>query len=268
MIISGEIHKIAARLKLRPGQIEKDYVLGWILKGISENKFLREIIIFKGGTAIRKIYVKDYRLSEDLDFTYTEESMNEFEIKRQFELMSEWVKEESRIELRMTNENVNNFGNYSFYLEYTGPLGGTKNSVKVDISVNEMLCNNPEEIEIKEEYTDLSEIFKIQSYTINEILSEKMRSLMQRTAPRDLYDLWYLFEQEGYDITEYIFDFNKKAEFKDLNPLDFVSTVEGKKEKFKRSWKNELENQINDVPDFEDIWRDLNKHFRKFNKAT
>ena len=39
MINSGEIHKIAARLRLRPGQIEKDYVLGWILKGISENKF-------------------------------------------------------------------------------------------------------------------------------------------------------------------------------------------------------------------------------------
>ncbi len=240
--------------------------LGWILKGISENGFLKEKLIFKGGTAIRKIYVKDYRLSEDLDFTYKEENMNESEVKRQIELMSEWVKEESRIELRMKNENINNFGNYSFYLEYTGPLGGTKHSVKVDISDKEMLCNNPEEMEIKEEYSDLSEIFKIQSYTINEILSEKMRSLMQRTAPRDLYDLWYLLEQEGYDITEYIFDFNKKAKFKNLNPLDFISTVEEKKEKFKSSWKSQLENQMNDVPDFEKIWRTLNKHFRKFNK--
>lgn len=67
MIISGEIHKIAARLKLRPGQIEKDYVLGWILRGISKNGFLKDKLIFKGGTAIRKIYVKDYRLSENLD---------------------------------------------------------------------------------------------------------------------------------------------------------------------------------------------------------
>lgn len=268
MINSGEIHKIAARLRLRPGQIEKDYVLGWILKGISENKFLREILIFKGGTAIRKIYVKDYRLSEDLDFTYKDVSMNESEIKRQFEMMSEWVREESRIDLKITNENVNSFGNYTFYLEYTGPLGGTKNSVKVDISVKEMLCNKPEEMEINEEYSDLFEPFKIQSYTINEIISEKMRSLMQRTAPRDLYDLWYLFDQEGYDITKYIFDFNKKAEFKGLNPIDFVSTVEGKKEKFNSSWKSQLENQMNDVPHFEEVWRILNKHFRKFNKAT
>jgi len=268
MINSGEIHKIAARLRLRPGQIEKDYVLGWILRGISENSFLIDKLIFKGGTAIRKIYVKDYRLSEDLDFTYKDESMKESEVKRQFELMSEWVREESRIELRMTNENVNSFGNYTFYLEYTGPLGGTKNSVKVDISVKEMLCNKPEEMEINEEYSDLYEPFKIQSYTINEIISEKMRSLMQRTAPRDLYDLWYLFEQEGYDITEYIFDFNKKAEFKDLNPLDFVTTVEGKKETYKRSWESQLENQMNDVPEFEDMWRVLNKHFRKFDKTT
>jgi len=40
MIKSGEIQKIAGILKLRDTQIEKDYILGWVLKGISNNDFL------------------------------------------------------------------------------------------------------------------------------------------------------------------------------------------------------------------------------------
>ena len=67
---------------LRDTQIEKDYVIGWVLKGISNNKFLLESLVFKGGTALRKIYFTEYRLSEDLDFTFngkdfTSEYINE-----------------------------------------------------------------------------------------------------------------------------------------------------------------------------------------------
>ena len=69
MILPGEVQKIASRLKIRDTQIEKDYIIGWLLNGISKNGYLRENLIFKGGTALRKIFFSDYRLSEDLDFT-------------------------------------------------------------------------------------------------------------------------------------------------------------------------------------------------------
>jgi len=61
------------KLGIRDTQIEKDYVIGWVLNGISNNEYLRERLIFKGGTALRKIYFHDYRLSEDLDFTFNGE---------------------------------------------------------------------------------------------------------------------------------------------------------------------------------------------------
>ena len=70
MITQGEIQQIANRLGIRDTQIEKDYVIGWILKGISAFKYLKERLLFKGGTALRKIYFHDYRLSEDMDFTF------------------------------------------------------------------------------------------------------------------------------------------------------------------------------------------------------
>ena len=49
--------------------IERDYLLSWILAGISQVPALSDTLVFKGGTALRKCYFDDYRFSEDLDFT-------------------------------------------------------------------------------------------------------------------------------------------------------------------------------------------------------
>ena len=49
--------------------LERDYVLSWILAGMSDVKALHESLVFKGGTALKKCYFGDYRFSEDLDFS-------------------------------------------------------------------------------------------------------------------------------------------------------------------------------------------------------
>lgn len=49
--------------------LERDYVLSWILAGISRHERLCETLVFKGGTALKKCYFGDYRFSEDLDFS-------------------------------------------------------------------------------------------------------------------------------------------------------------------------------------------------------
>lgn len=63
-----------ARIKVGlPWEIlERDYLLSWILAGISQVKDLRETLVFKGGTALKKCYFGDYRFSEDLDFSSLE----------------------------------------------------------------------------------------------------------------------------------------------------------------------------------------------------
>ncbi len=256
-----------AVLGLRDTQIEKDYVIGWVLKGISNNDFLKDKLVFKGGTALRKIYFRDYRLSEDLDFTCSETDYPSKEIKKNFTEMIEWIRNESRINLNIQDEDET-FNN--FYLGYTGPLGGkgANKNIKVDIADDEILCNEPVEKLVMNEYSDLQDEYKMLCYTIGEIVSEKMRSLMQRTMPRDLYDIWNLFENENYNIEDYVFDFQKKTEFKKLNPNNFIEMIQSKKETFKRLWEANLVNQIIEVPDFEDVWRRLGKHWRKFEKVS
>ena len=62
-----------ARTRLgMPWQVlERDYVLSWVLAGLAQVDALRETIVFKGGTALKKCYFGDYRFSEDLDFSGT-----------------------------------------------------------------------------------------------------------------------------------------------------------------------------------------------------
>src|SRR5471030_2216003 len=49
--------------------IEKDYALSYVLAGIAKQPELSHSLIFKGGTALKKIFFGDYRFSEDLDFS-------------------------------------------------------------------------------------------------------------------------------------------------------------------------------------------------------
>lgn len=266
MITPGEIQKIASIHGLRDTQIEKDYVIGWILFGISKNDNLKSELAFKGGTAIRKFYIKDYRLSEDLDFTYVNGKMVEKFLKDEFENALGWVKKESRINLELRNDKLHKTGNFNFYIGYVGPLGGKieNKDIKIDICDNEKMCNKTHKLSAINEYSDLREPYEIECYTIKEIISEKLRSLMQRTMPRDLYDLWYFLENENKDILDYVSDFQEKTKFKNLVPDKFVEIVTGKVIKYESNWEKNLEMQIKEIPDFKKVWRELSRHFKKF----
>ena len=61
MIKPGEIQKKATAVKVRDQQIEKDYILSWILQGVAQNKDLNKNLVFKGGTVLKKVYFEDYR---------------------------------------------------------------------------------------------------------------------------------------------------------------------------------------------------------------
>lgn len=91
---------------------------------------------------------------------------------------------------------------------------------------------------------------------------------MQRTAPRDLYDIWYLLEENGGNIEDYIFDFQKKAEHKKIDYAKLVEVVNNKEAIFRKQWEQQLINQIQDVPNFDDVWRQLGKHWKSFNKSV
>jgi uncharacterized protein len=265
MIKPGEIQKYATKSKVKDGQIEKDYVLSWILYGISQNKFLSENLIFKGGTVLKKVYFEDYRFSEDLDFTLKDNNISNEQIFQAFNSLIAFVKDEANIQLARNPETEFDSGNVNFYISYGGPLGGAfgKKDLKIDITRNEILCFDVVPHDIYRSYSDLDSRFQVKCYSKQEVLAEKMRSLMERTQPRDIYDLWYLLEIDGLNISEIRNEFRKKVEHKGLNPDDFISKVTEKESKYKSMWEKYLSNQIHDLPEFDCVFRDLMKHLRQ-----
>lgn len=268
MIQPGEIQSKAGKEGVRDTQIEKDYVISWVTYGIANHPFLKENLIFKGGTVLKKVYFHHYRLSEDLDFTCRGNALDMAVIKNAFNELIEWVYDESRLSLSIQNETQHDTGNYNFYLSYIGPLGGAgaNKDIKVDISQDELIYNAPEEKHIIRTYSDIEQEYSILCYPLGEVIAEKMRSIMQRTAPRDIYDLWHLFEIEGHEIEDHIFAFQDKAKHKGYDPNKLIKVIDQKEETFARHWKEHLANQVTAIPNFNDVWRELGKHWRKYQK--
>ena len=62
MIDRREILETATRMSLRPHVVEKDYVLGWMLAGIGAHPALSDNWLFKGGTCLNKVLLRDLSL--------------------------------------------------------------------------------------------------------------------------------------------------------------------------------------------------------------
>jgi hypothetical protein len=65
MISRSELQRLANRENVALGTLEKDYLLTEALKALSRVISLSDILVFKGGITLRKIYFTDWRYSED-----------------------------------------------------------------------------------------------------------------------------------------------------------------------------------------------------------
>ncbi|MDN5201222.1 nucleotidyl transferase AbiEii/AbiGii toxin family protein [Fulvivirgaceae bacterium BMA10] len=267
MIKPREIHRKADALKVSDKQVEKDYVITWVLFGVSENKILRDALAFKGGTVLKKAYFDDYRYSEDLDFTLLEETLTNDTIVSEFQKLLQWVTEETDMEFQITKEKLHKeSGSLKFFFDYVAPLDGRMGSrdIKVDVTRNEQLEFELQNCSIFTNYSDIeNENFHIKCYSLSEVVIEKMTAIMGRTIPRDVYDLWYLLEMEGMDIDDHFIEFESKAKNKGHDPQEFRFKLDNKVKKYDSAWSNSLNSQIHDLPPFDQVLRELNQHLRK-----
>ncbi len=264
MIKPGEIQKKARAAGVRDQQIEKDYILSWILEGVALHNELSIAIVFKGGTVLKKVYFEDYRFSEDLDFTLIDDSLSNQQIFDYFNEVFEYVRGEANIPLEIIDNNEHEDGGINFYISYIGPLGGmgTNKRVKVDISRSEQLQFKPVLQNVFPAYSD-QERHKLHCYTLEEILVEKLRSIMQRMQARDFYDIWFLLEIQGLDIDFYRNEFIAKCESKNLNPQDFFKKLKLRLPQYKARWQKSMKEQIHDLPEFEQVEREVKRHLKK-----
>ena len=100
MIDRQEILERAGELSLAAHVVEKDYVLGWLLAGISAHPVIGDSWIFKGGTCLKKVYFETYRFSEDLDFTLRDAGhLDDGFLRQVLGEVADWVYDAAGIEM-------------------------------------------------------------------------------------------------------------------------------------------------------------------------
>jgi len=149
-----------------------------------------ENIFFKGGTAIRFL-LHSFRFSEDLDFTATD-TKNEIE-----NLLLEtfnFFKKNTSPNLEFRKEKVlRRFAEESLKYRFLffPQNSNQKVSIRIDVSFREKPIMKKQSVLVPLDYPIVPYPLVVHLGK-EEILAEKVRALMTRSKPRDLFDLWFL----------------------------------------------------------------------------
>lgn len=274
MILKNEILEKARQSGLTPHVIEKDYVLGWILGAISQERDLQESWVFKGGTCLKKCYFDTYRMSEDLDFTLKDSSHLSLDfLKSTFSRIRKWVYNmsgiiipEDRISFDFYENPRGNIG-CEGRIYYQGPIAPSSPKqtprIKLDLSSDEVLVEKPVLRGVDHPFSDKpNNNFNVLSYSYLEIFAEKIRALSDRARPRDLYDVIHFFRRPESDdlFLEIERVLTKKCEFKNL-PFPTFPLLQDHKNFCEFGWLDQLGHQLPVLPSFESFWNDLRPFF-------
>jgi len=276
-----EIADFSREFGLTANVIEKDYMLGWLLAGISNHSELNASWAFKGGTCLKKCYFETYRFSEDLDFTLTEaEHQDEGFLVSAFKEIAGWVYDASGIEVprELIRFDVykNPRGKISVQgrIAYRGPLrpGGDLPRIKLDLTDDEVLVLDPVSREVFHPYSDTPEGgIHVPCYCFEEVFAEKIRALGERLRPRDLYDVVHLYRhdstRQGRELI--LSTLERKCAFKGISvPTMEILETKPERAELETEWENMLGHQVPVLPPFEQFWQELPEIFEWLYRAV
>ena len=263
MITKQDILDRAAEWRLRPDVVEKDYVLGWLLAGFATLPEF-DAWVFKGGTCVKKCFFETYRFSEDLDFSLRPDAPYAVDaLLAQLRALTAHVAELSGLEfpagLIEVKPRLNKQGLQTFEarIAYRGPLvypGSPK--VRIDITRHEAILAEPAQRPILHPYPDaLPSGALVRAYSFEELLAEKTRALVERSRPRDLYDVVHLLENalSDLDLVEVRRIFAEKCSGKGLavpSSPDLIRIVTDDAE-LRSEWASMLAHQLPALPDLD-----------------
>ncbi len=283
MILQREVAAIALEKQVSKTTIDKDWVLGHFIDAIFSLKELKDKLIFKGGTCLKKCYFPDYRFSEDLDFTATDQ--NFVLLQGHFEKITDIVTERTGMACSVISfrdllyKDVK--AGYEVIIKYWGAdhpfnspvpsIDRWQTSIKVEIILYEVLLFVPVKKKILHAYSDelTDNSYEVPCYCLEEVISEKIRALIQRkyTAPRDYYDIWYLINNcADLNNQKIVGAFKQKMFYKNLEFTGLDQLINAKNERIlKQNWMNSLGHQIprEKLADHTIVIAELRKYFKQ-----
>lgn len=271
MIRHEEIKDLVVEWGIREDVIEKDYVIGWLLWGISSEPALTDTWVFKGGTCLKKCFLETYRFSEDLDFTLLPEApIRPDDLGPIIETVLTRVSQESGIDFTVSPPRFREReGGLSTEgrIYYRGPRGAPMAaSIKLDLSGTEKLVLPAVKRPIAHPFSDsFPTSDEVTCYSIEELFAEKTRALGERCRPRDLYDVVNLYRRDDFQVDPEVVRsvLQDKCKLKGVQVPTFrLIEVSDAREELFSEWENMLGHQLQHLPPIESFLEELHQVFQ------
>ena len=203
--------------------LERDYLLSWVLAGVSQVPALGDTLVFKGGTALKKCYFGDYRFSEDLDFSGlggvpTGDEMERL-VNEACDIAVRLLDEYAPVEIvceRYSEREPHPRGQRAFTIRARLPWQShPQTRVMIEVTVDEPVLRPVQRRRVIHEYGEPLDA-EVQVYSLEEVVAEKLRAILQqadmlerrgwsRSRARDYYDIWQVLGtyREQMDLTDF-----------------------------------------------------------------
>jgi predicted nucleotidyltransferase component of viral defense system len=246
VITRSELASVADLKRLSLRNAERDYLLELILYSTSD---FRRSLVLKGGAALYNFYNLN-RFSEDLGFDIVGRRPDLGalvgrilgNLERIGMPRTAWEKEEHRNEI-----------NIRFTVR--GPLyDGSRGSMS-RVTLNFSKRERPTSVHDMLLVASYPEIpsFELSVLGIEEIAAEKIRGIMTREKPRDVYDLWFMVKR-GTKVDISVVDKKLKIYGLKFHPRTFCEKMYAKRNMWTRDLKGLI---IGTLPEFDDVAAEL-----------
>ena len=254
--------------------LERDYLLSWILAGVSQVPVLGDTLVFKGGTALKKCYFGNYRFSEDLDFSGLDGVPTGDEMERlvneacniAVRLLDEYATVETTC-ARYTERDPHPRGQEAFTVRARLPWQShPQTRVMIEVTIDEPVLRPVQRRRVIHEYGEPLDV-DLQVYSLEEVVAEKLRAILQqadmfekrgwsRSRARDYYDLWQVLDtyREQMDLTDFRSLVHQKCFVRDVGfegPEDFFHS--GMLTYVGDTWEQWLGPLVPGLPPFETV---------------
>lgn len=228
MITKEEIDLKSQELNISTSNIQRDYLFGWLLFYIFTKSNLKDEIFLKGGNALRKGYFVNTRFSGDLDFGTPNDIQIETlkqEINDALVYISEqsgivFVYDQNKFQEKFQEYNETRWEVVEVKIYFKDFYGNTDHIIlKISLDITKFdkpyldIQNKP----LLHPYSDADQVkCEIKCSQLEEILATKLKCLLQRERPTDLFDYIYsLYLNKDLEInrSEVLSVFLKKTIF-------------------------------------------------------
>ncbi|MCC7541335.1 MAG: nucleotidyl transferase AbiEii/AbiGii toxin family protein [Deltaproteobacteria bacterium] len=222
MIDRREIDAIAQTLSVRPTEVERDYVNGWLLSGLSRSR-LSDSLVLKGGNALRKAYFANTRYSKDLDFS-SPGAVNRAFLRDEIGAICRFVTEKTGVRFiderlaiedkRRVSKDLEVLEVRAYFLDFYGEKQRLPLRIYMDVTQYERLWMPPVQRPLIHSYSDATECTgTVRCMALEEILASKLKCLLQRRHVADLFDYlrWVFFEDVSIDRAQVLWVFLRKT---------------------------------------------------------